>query len=448
MTGSVAQAMSSSWNRLREHLSPARSKVLTGMGWQGLGQVVNLSIRFCSNVILTRLLTPRDYGIFGTALAVITTLEMLSDLGIWPSLVRHPGGAAPDYLRTGWWIGLMRSSALTVGVALLAWPLSAVYKQPEMFLVLLVLSLRCALFALRSPGMFLARRNLDYRPIFIDEVTATLVGTAISLTLAFWFRSVWAIVAGTLAGTLASVVTTNLLRPIGLKWDWNRSAALEIAHLGRQIFINTLVAALRVNLDRLLGGRLLPVEQIGYYVVALNLVLILEAFVGRACDVYFSSLAHYPDSETKAAQSRLVLDRLARWAMPVMALGIVAAPTVISVLYDARYAGARPLFAILFARVMFVGLARVQFQYLLSLGEIRINTRAHAVATTAQILMLIPLTRSWGVNGLAVSSLAASFIYAGFQAGLLSLRGDGRLRPFLITLAYAAAGLLILANLS
>jgi O-antigen/teichoic acid export membrane protein len=132
----------------------------------------------------------------------------------------------------------------------------------------------------------------------------------------------------------------------------------------------------------------------------------------------------------------------------VMALGIVVAPTVISTLYDARYASARPLFAILMARVMFVGLARVQFQYLLSLGEIRINTRAHAVATVSQIVMVVPLTQAWGVGGLAASSLAAAVIYAGFQAGLLRLRGDGRLQPFLRTLACATLGLALLAILS
>jgi hypothetical protein len=99
---------------------------------------------------------------------------------------------------------------------------------------------------------------------------------------------------------------------------------------------------------------------------------------------------------------------------------------------------------ILVARLMFVGLARVQFQYLLSLGEIRVNTTALAVACAVQVLAIVPLARALGTTGLALSGLGSAVAYAAAQALLLRLRGDeGRAGLLLAALALAAAALLV-----
>ncbi len=65
---------------------------LKGLSWAGFAQVVGLTIRLVSNVILARFLAPADYGLLGSAMAVLTTLDWLSDIGITPALVRNPAG--------------------------------------------------------------------------------------------------------------------------------------------------------------------------------------------------------------------------------------------------------------------------------------------------------------------------------------------------------------------
>ncbi len=419
---------------------------LRGIGWTSLAQLVGMAIKLASNLILTRLLAPEAYGLFGTAMAVVTTLEWLSDLGIQPALVRLPRGASPSYLRTGWWLGFGRGVGLSLVAAMLSWPLSKAYGRPELFPILLALAARPALYALRSPGMPALRKRLDYRAIFVDEVVQIVVGTGLTIALAWVAPSPGVIVAGTLAGAGAGVVISYILCPMTPRRDWDPEAALGIAHLGRQVFVNTLVMALWLNLDRLLGLRLATEAQMGLYAVAWNLAAVAEGLVTRACDVYYSMLARRDGPEAQAAWHREVCGRVVSWGMPLMALGVVAAPATVRLLYDSRYAGAAPLLALLAARLMVRTLGQVQFQYLLALGEVRSATRAYVVALVVQAASLVPLAHAMGVAGLAMAGLLSTAALTATQSVGLARRGDPSLRQFGITTAWMVVALTVAWN--
>jgi O-antigen/teichoic acid export membrane protein len=339
-------------------------------------------------------------------------------------------------------MGVLRGIGLSTAVAALAWPLAMIYRQPELLPVLLLLAARPALMALRSPALPVLRRQMNYRILFFDEVAQNVAGTAITLALVWQFRSVWSIAMGGLVGAAASVAISYALCPMRPLWGWDRSAARELSHTGRQILVNTLVMSIWMNLDRLLGLRLLEPQQLGLYTVAWNLAAMAEALIGRAAGVYFSMLVSTEDAEARAAQHRRFSRYLVVWIMPAMGLGIVAAPLAVDLLYDSRYGGARSLLAILTARLMFRCLGHFQFQYLMALGLIRLETRSYAVGALFQALALVPLVRMWGVTGMALSGLLSAAVQAGTQAVLMRLHSRAPLAPLLVTTGWAAAGLL------
>lgn len=424
-----------------------RREGLTSLSWSGSAQGITLVVKMVSVVVMTRLLDPADYAIFATAMAVVTTLELFSDLGILPALMRHPEGGRREFLETGWWMNLARGLGLSAVAAALAWPLSRWYEQPVLFPVLLVLASRATLYALRSPGMPTLRRDMDFRGVFVEEVTLTGVGTAVGLALAWSLRSVWAIVGGTLAGVGAAVLVSYLLRPGLPRRAWDRRAASELSHLSRQVFLNTMVMALWLNADRLLGLRLVSLEELGRYGVALGLALVLESLTLHACDVYFSMLTRLADPVERAAWHARVCDRLAWWGMPVLALVAVLAPTAAGIVFDERYEGAGVILAVLVARLMVRLLGMVQFQHLLASARVGPATRAYALAAAAQLLLLPTLGVAFGGLGIALSGLLSTWLLTAVQAAQVA-RGWGALRPLLVTTAWAALALAVVARIS
>ena len=423
-------------------------KGITSLGWTSTSQFVCLSIRFGSTLLLTRLLAPEIYGLFGTALALITLLEWISDFGVMPSLVRHPKGGTYDYLNTGWWISVSRGSTLTLICCAAAWPLAALNRQPALFPVLLALSLRSVIVAARSPAFPMLRRELKYRSLFFDEVVQITTSTLVTVVLAYNFRSVWSFVGGTLAGVLAGLVMSYVLFPARPSFRWCREAAEDLSKTGRQIYFNTLVAAFWMNFDRLLGLRYLSIEKMGNYTVALNLAVVLDTLVVRSCDVYFAMLSRQVDPEARARWHAQVLRKVINYVMPLLALGVAMAPNAVKLLYDPRYAEARVLFAYLVARAMIRGVGQLQFQYLLARGQIRSNTFAHGVALVVQSVLFIPFIRLWDVRGLAIANLTASIAYATAQMVFLRMKGEGSYYPLFATLAWMSIGLFAMRLIS
>lgn len=416
---------------------------LASLGWTGLAQFIGLFIRLASNLILARLLAPQAYGLLGSAMAVMTTLEWLSDLGVQPALVRHPRGAEAAYLQTGWSVGLFRGTVITLAAIAAATPMATFTYQPALATILIALAFRPALFALRSPGMPTLRRNLNYRGLFIDEIAQTAIGTAVSVGLALATHSIWSIVAGTLAGALTGIVVSYWLCPIRPRFLWDRPAAREIGHLGRQVFLNTLVMALWMNLDRLLGLRFITLPQMGLYAVAWNLASVLETLVTRACDVYFSMLVRRGDTAAQDKWHAKICGRAVQFGVPLGMAAVAFSPRVITLLYDSRYAAAGPLFAVLMARLLVRSLGQVQFQYLLARAEVHTATRAYVVALVVQAALFFALVPRFGATGLALAALGSTTAFTLVQTWLLSRRTGWGLGGFAWTCAGMIAGLII-----
>lgn len=402
---------------------------LFSLGWAGSAQGVGLFIRLVSNVLLARVLAPTDYGLIGSAMAVLTTLDWISDMGVVPALVRNPRGAETRYLMTGWWMGLARGLCLSLVAAVLAWPYGIFAAQPGLAAILAVLSIKPFLMSLRSPGMPVLRKTLNYRALFLDEVVQTAVGTGVSLVMAYCTRSVWSLVAGTLAGTLASTFLSYVLSGMRPRWLWDYEAATEIGRLGRQVFLNTLLMAIWANTDRLVGVRLVSLQELGLFAIAWNLAAVPEALISRICDVYFAMLSRHDDPEARRAWHQVVSRNAIRGILPLGCLAVVVAPWAVRFLYDARYAAAGPLFAVLTARLIVRALGQLQFQFLLAQAHVYLSSRAYVAAVVAQLLLLTILVPRYGAMGMALSALGSATVLTLVQAWLLSIQQRHELAP-------------------
>lgn len=403
--------------------------------WTSISQACGLMLRLGSNLLLTRLLAPEAFALVGTALAFLTTLEWLSDLGIQPAILRHSRAEDIDVLSTGWWLGLYRGAGLTAIAALSAVPLASFYAQPELAGVLFFLSLRPVLMCLRSPAMPLLRRRLQYHSVFIDELTMTVSGTAVSIAVACFLPSVWAIVAGTMAGAVSGIVISYVLCPV-LPGKSCSEVRRDLWGFGSRILLNTFVMAAWMNIDRLFGLKLVSAHEMGLYAVAWNLAAAVEAMIHRGCDVHFSMLSRESNGKDQDQAHAIAMQRVTRWVIPSLALAVCFAPSVIRFLYDERYSGAQSIFTILMCRVLVRGIGQMEFQYLLARNEIRIGTLSYLVALLVQLMAIVPFSSQWGATGLAYSALLSTTTVTCVQAVLSSRRVGVSTRPVVAGIAW------------
>jgi O-antigen/teichoic acid export membrane protein len=397
-------------------------QVRKSLGWTTVAQFAGLGIRLVSTVVVARFLPPSAYGLLGAAMAAVTMLEWLTDLGIVPGLTRSPNGDRDEWLRTGWSLNFTRGMGLAaVGVAI-AWPWAALMRQPDLGPILAALALRPAILALRSPGSLLYRRRMNFKAVAIEEVLQTFVGASATLATAVLTGSVWALVAGTLVGAATVVATSYVLAPGRPHFSWNAEALHELRRFGSGVMLNTIAMAMSQNLDRLAGPRVVTIEELGLYSVAANLAAVGEGLLVRMCDVHFAALSRRPiPAEQRAEHARIRRKLWAPFLFFVIA-GAVAAPFVVRTLYDDRYRAAGLILSVLLVRLGIRMVTLFEFQRLLAAGILRPATLGYLAAIPIQAVGLYLVSRDASTGGEALAAVGVCVAIAHFAVQSLSAK--------------------------
>ena len=382
----------------------------------GLGHLLRLG----SNLILTRLLVPEMFGLMSIANTVAVIMCLLSDIGLRQAVVRSTRGDEKGFLDTAWTIQIVQGLVLWAGslvaalglVAAAHWGLvspHSTYGAPVLPWLIAVTGFWSVIGGFSSTLALTSIRNFQLRPVFLLEFTGQIFGLTIMVLLAWYTRSIWALVFGTMASTTLSTVLSHLwMRGDRNRFRWDKSAVHEVFTYGKWLALSSAVTVFASNGDRLMLAAFASATLLGLYSIALSLVGALDAILGQFFDRVmlpaFSEVARTNPSSVPGAYFRL------RWRIDpiiLMSSGLLfgGAHTLIGIMYDPRYAEAGHMLQILSLGMIVARYALVQQVYL-ALGQTRYFVPLNAVRLVATYT-LIPL--GYYLGGFTGSLIAVSF---------------------------------------
>ena len=162
-------------------------------------------------LVLARLLTPDDFGLYAIALVATNTMAGATSLGMIPALVQRQQLNALHY-HGAWTVGVIRAS-LIAGIAFLFAPTIAhLFQDERAVIVIQAVALRPLIESLASIRLADLIRNLQFRSLAILKLSEAVANTLIAVLLAHSF-GVWALVGGTLAGPAALLMLSYVFAP-------------------------------------------------------------------------------------------------------------------------------------------------------------------------------------------------------------------------------------------
>ena len=308
-------------------------------------------VRLAANLILTRLLFPEAFGVMALVMTVIQGLAMFSDVGVTPAILQSRRGDDRDFLDTAWTIQVIRGAGLWLCACALAWPAALFYDAPELAQILPVAGITLLIQGLNPTALDSANRHLRLGRVSAIEVAMQAIGISSAIALAWWWGTVWALVA---SGIIAQVAHYALLRAFLPQscnsFRWETAAARELVTFGRWIFLSTICGFVFLQGDKILLGRWLPLDTFGIYNIGYFLAsvpLLLGGVVVRK--VLIPVYRDAPPAESSANFERL---RRLRWTVSVVLIGLMAVASAagawaVDLLYDPRYALAGPVVVLL-----------------------------------------------------------------------------------------------------
>jgi PST family polysaccharide transporter/lipopolysaccharide exporter len=271
-----------------------RTRTLRAFSWSAAATVAGAALVLARSAVLARLLRPEQFGLFGLVVLVLTAVATFTDLGLQrATLVQHFGDAAEQarYLDTSFTAQVLLGAALSLLIAVLAWPYAAAMSEPRLGPLLAAASVSPLLLSLYSPGLLLLQRDLDQRPLVLLKLGADAAGLLITAVLALRLRSAWALVLGFLGGPALGVLASWWVRPWRLRLRFDRAQFGRGLGQGRHLVVVGALTFVTTQMDNLIVGRLAGAAALGLYLFAYRLCslpidLIQQAIGGVALPAY------------------------------------------------------------------------------------------------------------------------------------------------------------------
>lgn len=364
--------------------------------WIAVPLAVQQIVRLGTSLVLTRLLAPEMFG----AMMLVSTLriagELLSDVGIGQSIVRSPRGEERRFLDTAWTLQVVRGVLLALVMVVAAGPIANFYEQPELKLLLMAASLMFVFTGLQSTALFLMQRQVRLRATATYEFVNAMFQAAFTIGLAVLMPTVWALAWGMIGGCAFSCLMSYVIGRGHLpRFAWDKSAASEILHFGKWIFLSTMIYFAAMSADRFYFVAVLPLAVVGVYSIARTFAEMFDQLGQRAGSMLiFPKFAALGDQRAEVA---VWLRKKRRSVLALVALGIGGAMAVsdelLMLLYDARYHLAAFMLPVLLVGVWFRVLASFADAMLMGCGRPGPGAFANG-AKFAIMLIGLPLAMS------------------------------------------------------
>jgi O-antigen/teichoic acid export membrane protein len=351
-------------------MSDLKSKALKGVFWTFTQEFSSKIFSFIIQIILARLLMPKDFGLLAMVIVFIGIGTSIMESGFGQSLIRTKKTSESDY-STIFYFNVLVATFVYIAIYCFAPYVSGFYKEDALTSILRVLSLIIIIRSFSLVQRTILTINLDFKTQTIINLISSITSGIVATILAFKGFEVWSLVFMQL--------TTNSLSAL-LFWyygKWQPKLIFDLNRLryhysfGYKLMLNTFVNNISNYVFDLIIGKYFTSSLLGIY----NRASVFQKFptmlIGRSLDrvayPIFSKISNNND------ELRMILKKINKLVMyvytPLIFLFIFKANDIIILLLTEKWLPVAPIFQFLCLGSLFQPIQFYNTNIIKSLGD-------------------------------------------------------------------------------
>jgi PST family polysaccharide transporter len=424
-----------------------RALAVRGMMYLGGERLATRIIDQLFTIVLARLLVPSHFGTVALATVLTGFVSLFTYMGLGSALIQRKD-IDETHMSTAFWANIATGFVMFGVVAYVSRFLTTFTQNPMAGIVAMALAGRFILAGGSVVQVALLSRRMDYLAMAFRSIIATIVGGIVALILAYAGAGVWALVGQALTMTATStfvLYTATKWRP-KFVFSWERFR--ELFSFGAPILASRMFGFLIRNVDNLLIGRFLGTQALGYYALGYTIFLAPLTDLGLIVNqVMFAALSRVQDESERLKRGFLDATEFVTMIMLPMMIGLaLVAELFVSVLFGAKWLPSAPVISVL----AIAGF----FRLMVTLGPSGLQAAGrpdlHLQWAFLSVILYIPafyVGLNWGIVGVAVGYLVATFVLVpiqfGFVARVMNVRAGEMLRTVYPAVASSAVMALV-----
>lgn len=377
-------------------------------------------VQFGVTLVLARLLTPAEVGIFSITSVVIGLAAVFRDFGV-SSYLQREKDLTPEKIRSALGLLLTTSWILAAGIYFASDTIAAYYQQPGIGAVMRVLTISFIMLPIASFFHSLLSRHMEAGKQAIVNAFGTFVYAVTCLTLAYQGYSYMSLAWANVANVLATIVIYIPFRPKGIHLLPSMRGWRQPIAFGTGAILGNLINHLHNSIPDLVLGKMSGPYSVGLYSRANGLVGIFQQIAGPTINynaLPYISANHHANVPLAPILSKAT-SYLTGLALPAFMVTAIFAREIIRVLYGEVWVDAAPVVVILCASYG----VRIGYSLcpaaLMAIGRPYLSAISSGIAAIFRI-GLIYLLGVRDVTAFAVALLIADILSAPVPAVLMA----------------------------
>jgi len=366
-------------------------------------------------VVLTRFLSPQEYGLMAMVTVVVSYAALFSNMGLSTAFVQRQH-ISHEERSSLFWLSVVVGGCLML-LVIAASPLAGYFlNEPQLPSLIALVSTNFFVVALGQQLRMDAEKALNFRPVAVIEMVASTAGFGVAVFAAWLGWGVYALAAAAMCSTwitmlLCWAVLARGWRPL---WRLRWSEVSWFVRFGGGMVANNVINHINATVDVLLGGRLLGTAQLGLYSVPRNLMFQIQGLVNPIFTrVGFPAIASIQHDKDRVRQVYLMIMNLtATVNAPIYVAMAVFASEFVQLLLGEGFQDAAPLLRVLALWGLLRSFGNPVGSLVFGLGRVRLST-----LWNLGLLFIVPPTlwfgSLYGAAGMAwamVGVMAALFV--------------------------------------
>ncbi|MEZ5062958.1 MAG: lipopolysaccharide biosynthesis protein [Solirubrobacterales bacterium] len=372
--------------------------------WSVTNNVVGRVGTTLIGIVLARILSPEDYGVYAVALVVLNVLLSVNELGVSLAIVRRPGDVSAIAPTVGT-LSLATSLLMWAIIFAVAPAIAGALGIADAAGVIRVLALAIVVDALTAVPAALMTRDFMQKERLIVDTAGFVATSAISLALAAGGAGPWALVWGALLGNVVNAAFILRYAPQRFGFGFRPAVARELLGFGLPLAGASLLIIALLEIDYVVIGAELGAVSLGLYLLAFNLsTWPVNMFSAPARRISLPLFARLHNGETSASEAFVpVCCALLLVTLPACILLAVFAEPLVDIVYGEQWLDSAQvlpwLMVLAFTRV----LGELVYDFLVALGMSRTNLALQAVWLVALVVALPIAVRVDGIVGVGIA---------------------------------------------
>lgn len=364
--------------------------VRKALAWSFAERYLSLGVTIFSTMILARLLTPGQIGIFSMCAAVTAVAGILRDFGVSEYLIQEKD-LTKEKIRAALGIALLIAWSIGAAIFFSRHFIADYYQEDGISEVLAVLTLNFLFLPFASPSAALLNRDMAFRKVFTVQTTSTAVHAITAVGLAYKGYGYISLAWAQVAGIAAQILVLALLRPDGAMLLPGLKGARTVLRYGSMFATSKVIETFTRNAHEFVVARQFGFAAVGLFSRSFGLIELfytnVAAAILRVATPSFAS-DHRAGLNLAVAFSRgtAIFTSIA-W--PFFGYIALMAAEIIRVLFGAQWDAAAPIATILALAVMPTYLYALGPNILAATGHVKTRLRISLIFSPVHLLGIL-----------------------------------------------------------